>query len=169
MKLYELGDEFEKLDELYLNSVDEETGEIKNIETIEEIESELENLLLHKAENIIKYVKNEESDIKAIKDEIDRLTLCKKRKEKKLENFKKYIESNLIKIGKNKIPTSNGSISIRKSHKTIIDENRIPKDERYWTQKIENKFDKTLIKKLLDAGEIIDGASIVETCNVNIK
>lgn len=167
--LYELTNEFLELDRLYMESVDEETGEIINAHKLEEVEVRLGKLLEEKSEGIIKYTKNLESDIASLKLEEKRLTELRKRKEKKLDGFKKYIEFNLVRIGKNKIDTNIGSISIRKSVQTVINEDVIEYNPQYATKSEVIKYDKATIKKLIEQGEEIDGATLVENLNVNIK
>jgi hypothetical protein len=169
MSLYAITEEMVRIENLYLESVNEETGEIENIEMLEQLDTELKEMLVKKSEGIVKYFRNEEANIGSIKEEIARLTALKKRKEKKLEGFKNYIESNMIKIETKKIETSLGNISLRKSVKTVVNEDIVEKDERYWKQEITDKFDKTEIKKLLVNGEIIAGASLEESFSVSIK
>lgn len=171
MTLFEITKEFEKFEEQFLLSIDEETGEIINPELLNQLESELEKMLSDKSENIIRYVRAKELSIKATDEEIERLKQLKKSNEKQLDNFKKYIIMNMFKLGKKKIETGVGNISITKSVKTIVDESIIKKDPRYYREetKIERKYDKNEIKKLLNQGEKIDGAYLEENNSIKIK
>lgn len=167
--LYDLTQDILDLEAMYESAIDEETGEIIDAEVLEKLEEELHEMLLKKSDGIIRYFKNEESTIKSIKEEIDRLTALRKRKEKKLEGFKNYIETNMLKIGTKKIETGLGNISIRKSIQTVVNEDVIEFDERF-AKKIETiKYDKTEIKKLLSEGVEIEGASLVENFSVSVK
>lgn len=168
--LYQITDDILKLDNMFLNMVDMETGEIVgDTEQIEQMQSQLQEMLENKTENIIKYIKIMEYDNEIRKQEEKRLEALRKRDEKKIESIKKYVLMNMEKLDTKSIKTSIGSISIRKSTATILDESRLKKDERYWTQEIKDKFDKTAIKKLIQSGEQIDGAMLVENKSVNIK
>lgn len=171
MTLFEISKEFEKLEEKLLESINDETGEIENPELIEEIEKELEKILSDKSENIIRYIRAKELSIEATDKEIERLKKYKKSSEKRLDNFKKYVVMNMYKLGKTKLETGVGNITISKSSKTIINEEIINKDPRYYRQetKIEHKFDKNVIRKLINNGEKIDGAFIEESSSIKIK
>ncbi len=168
-KLYEITQEFERLEALYDEAVNEETGEIENSDILEQIEIELDNLLKNKSEGIVKYFKVEEANIKMLKEEEARLKTLRQRKEKKLEGFKNYIESNLVRMGKKKVETPFGNISLRASKKTMVNEDLIPFSEEYAIKQEVIKYDKTTIKKLLDSGVVIEGAWIEENVTVNIK
>lgn len=171
MTLFELTKEFEKLEEKMLLSINEETGEIENSELIEEIEKELKDMLANKSENIIRYIRAKELSIKATDEEIERLKKYKKSSEKRLDNFKKYVLMNMYKMGKTDLETNIGKISISKSVKTIINEDIIKKDPRYYRAetKIEHKFDKTAIRKLINSGVNIEGAYLEENSSIKIK
>lgn len=167
--LYELTNEMIKLEQLYEDSINEETGELDNAEVLEKLEEEINQLLVNKSEGIIKYLRMNELEEKALKEEIDRLTALRKRKQKKIEEFKNYIESNMLKIGVKKIETTIGSLGLRKSVKTIVNEDLIKFDERYAIKEEVVKYDKTAIKKLLSEGVEIEGANLEENFSLNIK
>lgn len=172
MKLYELTNKFDELNELYDSLVDNETGEIVDVDMFEKAE-ELEKFLLSelesKSENIVKFIRNKESDLATIKNEIDRLNDLKKKEEKKLESFKEYLKSNMNRLNATKIETPLGNISIRKSQKVVVNENIIPKDKRWYRVETVEKFDKNVIKKLIKGGEDIEGTLIEDTFSINIK
>ena len=88
MKLYELQKEEKILEELYLMSIDEDTGEIIDHEVIKELELELQNQLVSKSTGLIKFIKNSESSLEILIAERKRLQLLEKNSIKKLENFK---------------------------------------------------------------------------------
>lgn len=172
MKLYEITEDLMIIEELCESVIDEETGEIKDeqeLEVVCDIEKELEDMLSKKSESIVKYIKNLESDVTSVKDEIKRLRNIQSQREKKIEWLKGYILQSMLQLGYKKIETPFGNISTRKSKSVILDESLLKKDERYWTQKIEDRFDKNTIKKLIQSGEEIDGAMIQENVSLNIK
>ena len=171
MTLFEISKEFEKLEEKILLSINDGTGEIENAELIDEIEKELEEMLSNKSENIIRYIRAKELSIKATDEEIERLKKYKKSSEKHLDSFKNYVLMNMYKMGKTNLETNIGKISISKSVKTIVNEAIIKKDPRYYRAetKVEHKFDKNVIRKLINNGEKIDGAFIEESSSIKIK
>lgn len=171
MKLYEHVEDVLLIDEMYELIYDEETGEIKKVdeEEWESMKEKAMELVLHKTDSIIKYIRNIDSDINVLKEEEKRLKARRESLEKKKEWLKKYIMENMQRLGYTKMTTSLGTLSQRKSKSTVINENIIPKDERYWSVKVEDKFDKKKIKELLESGEQIDGAMIQENVSLIIK
>ena len=168
MKLYELVSEEQKLNELFLAAIDEETGEIRDNETLEELEAELKNALVNKSEGIIKVIRNQESDLEMITTEIKRLTNLKNRIEKEIENFKTYIKFNMKKMDIKKIETSLGNISLRQSTATeIYDEASLPKE--FLKEKITYTPSKTEIKKAIESGQEVKGARLVVNTSLTIK
>lgn len=168
MKLYELVSEEQKLNELFLTAIDEETGEIRDNETLEELETELKNALVNKSEGIIKVIRNQESDLEMITTEIKRLTNLKNRIEKEIENFKTYIKFNMKKMDIKKIETSLGNISLRQSTATeIYDEASLPKE--FLKEKITYTPSKTEIKKAIESGQEVKGARLVVNTSLTIK
>ena len=168
MKLYELVSEEQKLNELFLTAIDEETGEIRDNETLEELETELKNALVNKSEGIIKVIRNQESDLEMVTSEIERLTNLKNRIKKEIENFKDYIKFNMKKMNLKKVETSLGNISLRQSTATeIYDEASLPKE--FLKEKITYTPSKTEIKKAIESGQEVKGARLVVNTSLTIK
>ena len=168
MKLYELVSEEQKLNELFLTAIDEETGEIRDNETLEELETELKNALVNKSEGIIKVIRNQESDLEMVTAEIERLTNLKNRIKKEMENFKSYIKFNMKKMDIKKIETSLGTISLRQSTATeIYDETSLPKE--FLKEKITYTPSKAEIKKAIESGQEVKGARLVINTGLTIK
>ena len=168
MKLYELVSEEQKLNELFLTAIDEETGEIRDNETLEELETELKNALVNKSEGIIKVIRNQESDLEMVTAEIERLTNLKNKMKKEIENFKSYIKFNMKKMELKKVETSLGNISLRQSTATeIYDEASLPKE--FLKEKITYTPSKTEIKKAIESGQEVKGARLVVNTSLTIK
>ena len=168
MKLYELVSEEQKLNELFLLAIDEETGEIRDNETLEQLETELKNALVNKSEGIIKVIRNQESDLEMVTAEIERLTNLKNKMKKEIENFKSYIKFNMKKMDIKKIETSLGNISLRQSTATeIYDEASLPKE--FLKEKITYTPSKTEIKKAIESGQEVKGARLVVNTSLTIK
>lgn len=73
------------------------------------------------------------------------------------------------KMGVKKIETSNGNISLRKTPESVelIDEEIIP--EKFKTTVQLEKISKTDIKKALQEGEEVPGATLKRGMSINIK
>ena len=82
MNLYKLTTDLKELQEIDFTQAEEEQ--------IEEVKGIIKTQIESKSAGIIAVIRNEESDIDAIKVEIKRLQELKKSKENKIENLKKY-------------------------------------------------------------------------------
>lgn len=168
MKLYELVQEEQHLNELFLAAIDEETGEIKDSQVLDELETELKNALTTKSAGIIKVIRQQESDIEIVEAEIERLKAVKERMKKGVEGFKHYIKYNMVQMDLKKIETPLGNLSLRQTTATdIYDESVLPKE--FLKEKITYTPSKTDIKKALQNGEEVPGARLVVNTNLNIK
>ena len=167
MKLYELNNEIEQLID---ESVDHETGEIKDIsEALEKLQMEK----LDKVSNVVLAIKNESSFINAIDAEIETLTEKKRSIQNKTKWLKEYLARNL-EVGK-KIETPNFTISWRKSDSIeisdlVILEDLYEKDPRFVTKKIVYSPDKIAAKKIYKETLVLpEGFSFIEKQNLQIK
>lgn len=160
--LYEISTDFLKaLDGL---EVDEETGEIKNFDAVESLNAQFEE----KAESVACYIKNLAAFADDLKAEEDTLSARRKSAERRIDSMKKYLTSCLESVGKDKVETVRARISFRKSVQVQIDDEKaLPAD--YVTTTVTTKPDKTAIKKAIQAGQDVTGASLVENRNIQIK
>lgn len=160
--LYEISTDFLKaLDGL---EVDEETGEIKNFDAVESLNAQFEE----KAESVACYIKNLAAFADDLKAEEDTLSARRKSAERRIDSMKKYLTSCLESVGKDKVETVRARISFRKSVQVQIDDEKaLPAD--YITTTVTVKPDKTAIKKAIQAGQDVTGASLVENRNIQIK
>ena len=162
VSLYEISADFLKaLDGLEL---DEETGEITNFDTVEALNAQFED----KAESVACYVKNLTAFAANLKAEEDALSARRKTAERRIDSMKKYLTSCMESVGKDKVETAKARISFRKSVQVQIDDEKaLPAD--YVTTTVTVKPDKNAIKKAIQAGEDVTGASLVEDRNIQIK
>lgn len=159
MKLYELNQNFSNLMEVLENTEDENLKEI-----VKNSLSELQLDINSKIENTIKYIKNLEADINAYTDEIKRLQQRKKAMENSVSSLKDYLQYNVKETGVKACGTF--KLSIRKSKAiNIKDELIIPLEY----QKITTTPDKTLIKKAIESGQVVEGAEIIVNESLIIK
>lgn len=161
MKLHEITGDIREIIDL----PEEEISPQQKEEILKVIGKELEN----KSSNIIGYIRNEELAIKAIKEEVDRLSKNKKVRENKLKNFKEYVIMCLNNAGVEKVETILGNISLRKAPASveIVDESKIPLE---FLIPQPSKADKTALKKhLQNGGEVFGVKLITDKVNLNIK
>lgn len=153
MNLYEINNSI-------LECVDEETGEIIDMERLEQLQLERDE----KIENIGCWIKNLLSDAEQLKAEVDKLTARKRVTENKANSLKAYLQEVLA---GERFKSSKLVISYRKSESVDVPDWRdIPED--YLKYK-EPEPDKALIKKALKDGREITGCALVEKQNMQIK
>ena len=153
MRLYEI-------DNAIMDCVDEETGDVIDVERLESLEMERDI----KISNIACWVKDLQAESKAIKEEIDKLQARKKADENKAESLKNFLAYYLNGV---KFKDARASISYRHSTSTEFtgDVNSLRDD----LCKVERKASLTAIKQALEQGEVIEGARLVEKESVIIK
>ncbi|MFW5631142.1 MAG: siphovirus Gp157 family protein [Acetivibrio ethanolgignens] len=143
-----------------MQEVDEETGELLNVEM-------LDSLLLakdEKIENIACWIKNLKADAEALKAEKDSFAKRQKAAENKVEQLKQYL-SNVLEG--EKFSSDKAAISFRKSEAVEIDDwTKLDKD--YLKYK-DPDVDKSAVKKALKSGCILNGVRLVEKQNIQIK
>ena len=136
-----------------------ETGEI-NIDLFETLQLAKDE----KIENIALWIKNLSSDADGMENEKkafeERIKACKN----KIISLKTYLEMSL---NGEKFQTSKCSITFRKSKSVDITD--ISKLEKDYLKYAEPTADKTAIKKAIESGVTVAGASLIENLNVQIK
>ena len=146
-------------------SIDEETGEIVwDEDNLDQLVAELDT----KRENVGLYIKNLTAELDMLKAEEKNLKERRQVKERKIERLKDYLTRSMELTGDKSLETARIKMSFRKSTSVnIIDIDEVP--EFYVKEKIEYTPDKALIKKALQAGELVKGAELKETQNLQIK
>lgn len=153
MNLYEI-------DSAIMDCVDMETGEIIDMEALEDLQMERDQ----KIEGIGCWIKNLLADAKALKEEKDNLAARQKAAENKAASLKAYLSSYL---NGEKFKTAKVSISYRKSDSVNIAEGAVIPEE--YLKYSEPAPDKIGLKAALKAGEKIQGISLVTSNNIQIK
>ena len=140
--------------------IDEETGEILNADELEKIELEKQE----KIENVALWIKNLKSDAEAYKKERDSFARKEQVAKNKVESLKEYLTAAL---NGDKFKTDRVTISYRASDKVEIkDESKI---DESWLIPQPPKVDKVGIKEALKRGEVIKGAELVHSNNIQIR
>lgn len=170
MKLYELTQEDKKLEELFLESIDESTGEIKASKTLDVLQEELKIELQNKSTSIVKVLRDMETDIESIENEIKRLELLKSSYSKNKEKFEKYVTYNMREMGVKEVKTSIGVLTTSETTTTdVFDINLLPNE--FKREKVDVKInpDKNSIKKAIKSGIEVPGARLKINHNLRIK
>lgn len=155
MKLYEI-------DEAILACIDEETGDVIDIDRLNELEMERDA----KISNIGCWIKDLKAEAEAIKAEKQNLDKRQKAAENKAESLKEFLSRYLDGA---KYKDARVAISYRKTTSTEVAEDldlsTLPDD----CKKVKIEASKTAIKEHLMAGEIIEGCTLVEKNSIQIK
>ncbi len=162
MNLFEIDDAIQRCVKLENsdNYVDTETGEIIDTAAIEQLEMDRDT----KIRNIACWIKNLESDEKALAEQIKTFTARKNAAKNKRESLKSYLAAFMA--GK-KWQNSEVAISWRKSESVEVSNvKELP--EEYLKYK-DPEPDKVKLKADLKAGAEIDGACLVTKENIQIK
>ena len=162
MNLFEIDDAIQRCVKLENsdNYVDTETGEIIDTAAIEQLEMDRDA----KIRNIACWIKNLESDEKALAEQIKTFTARKNAAKNKRESLKSYLAAFLN--GK-KWQNSEVAISWRKSEAVEVEEGAaIP--EQYLRYK-EPEINKAQLKADLKAGTVVYGCQLVTKNNIQIK
>ena len=161
MKLYEINDVYLSIQELMS---DESTDMEMLGATLKNVNDELET----KAENYAKIIKQIEGDIETVKKEKDRLTSKQRAMENNVRWLKMNLQSAMELQGKKKFKTDLFSFNIQKNPKSVqvtCDPSLL--DERFQSIKVD--ADKKAIKEALEAGETVEGATIVQSESLRIR
>ena len=145
--------------------VDEETGEILNIDELDKLNMAFDE----KIENLCLYAKSLRAEASAIKDEEKNLKERREAKERKADNIEDYISRNLQ--GK-KFETARVKVSWRKSESVeILNEDAVP-DSFLDIQVVRKPMKAEIKKRLKEAeakGEEIPWAKLNVSNNMSLK
>lgn len=150
MNLYELSNDLVALRDL---------DEIEEVQQIKEI---IAGEVANKGKGIIQVVRSLESDVDAIKAEMDRLNKIKKVKENNIKRLRDYTKVCMEQMEVKKIETPVGNLTLRKGVSTlkIDDESKLP--SKYIEVVQIYKVNKDLVKSELKSGIEIEGAYMSE-------
>lgn len=140
--------------------LDEDTGEITDIEAFEKIQLERDE----KIENIALWVKNLKADAEVLKAEKLAFAERQKAAEKKIDSLKRLLSDAL---SGQAFKTARVALSFRKSSEVQIDDIEEISDE-YLRYKAPEP-DKTAIKAAINEGKEVAGARLVSKINLQIK
>ena len=149
-----------EIDELILDCIDIETGEIVDFEKLEALQIERDEKIL----GIALWIKNLEADAKAYKEEKDVFAKKQSVAENKIKSLKGYLSAYL---DGQAFKSPKANITFRSSESVdITDITQIPEQ---FLKYAEPTADKVEIKKMLKSGFTVDGARLVESKNIQVK
>lgn len=160
MKLYEIAPALRfALDDIV---VDEETGEILNADNLHAVEAAAND----KIEATALYLRELDAEVKAAKDEADRMIARVKSMQKRSDYLKSMLLDALHATGK--VKTARVTVSIRTTQAVVVDEGAdLP--EAYTTVKTTVSPNKIAIKQALLDGVEVPGCHIEERESVSIR
>lgn len=148
------------IDAAILECVDEETGEIVDVEKLEKLELERNKMI----ENVAFWVKDYQSHSKRFQEEIDKLREKKATADRNVERLKCYLQNTLC---GDKFKTSLVSIYYKSSESVEVpDVSVLPE----WAIRVkEPEAKKDDIKKALKAGKEVPGATLIKNTSIVIR
>lgn len=153
MTLYEI-------DQKLLDCIDLETGEIINAEKLTELTMERDE----KVEKVALWIKELKAEAEALKAEKQSFADRQRAAENKIESLKKWLADAL---NGEKFKTTKVAVSFRKT-KSVDVPDIFALDENY-VKYSEPTADKAAIKKAIEAGQEVTGATLVENVSISVK
>jgi len=159
--LFEIGNEYLEIYHLLEDNGGEITPEIETALAINK------SNLQEKSQNYISLIKEIEGRSRTVEIEIKRLQALKKRNDTFVLKLKENIANAMRMLEIDEIRTDLNKINFRKSKSVQIEDvEMLPND----CVIIEKKpISKTELKKRIENGEVINGVSIIENLNLQIK
>ena len=152
------------IDEKMLELIDEETGELKDIEAFKELAMERDR----KIENAALWAKELKAKSEALRVEAGILDARKKTADRNIERLKGYLD---YALNGNRFETPRVVISYRRSKRiNVLDEQGL----RRWAEDHgclrfkDPELDKTKITQAIKNGEMVIGAELAECNNIQI-
>ena len=138
-----------------------------------ELTPELEQALIITQENLqekaINYgyvIKNFESEVNIIEEEIKRLNALKKARQNAVDKLKNNISDAMQLFGILEVKAPTFKMNFRKSESVEIFEGL---DQEFITEKVSYQPDKIAIKNAIKEGRTVNGAALVTNLNLQIK
>lgn len=152
-----------EIDQEILSCIDEETGEIIDLERLNELQIERDT----KIKRVAQWHRNLMDDAEAYKENADHFKKKADAAKNKAESLKQWLE---YALGGAKFEADDKTVSIsyRKSEVVDIpDESKIPKAYKRVEKVV--KVDKIAIKNAIKSGLVVKGAALLEKQNIQIK
>ena len=164
MNLYQLNENYKNLVEVLENA----GNDANLLELVSTALNEIEDNIKDKADNIVRFIRNLESDTVAIKEEEKRLAAMRKQKEKQVENLKSYLFGFTQKVEGKEIKGGIFTVSIKKNPPSVVVDDLEAIPEEYKKTKVTVEADKTILKKALKNGKVA-GVHLEQKESLSIK
>ena len=151
-----------QINEAIMACVDAETGEIIDIDRLNELEMARDT----KISNVACWIKDLKAEAEAIKAEKQALEKRQKAAENKAESLKQWL---LFALNGEKFKDARCSISYRKSERVVFSDNFPYSSLPAQFKKVTIEPKKTEIKDYLKTGATIDGVELVPNTSIQIK
>lgn len=157
-----------EIDERILALIDEETGELLDVDEFQRLQMEREK----KAESMALWALELDSDAESIKREIARLTARQRAAETKAKRLREYLQTVL---GGEKLKTPMVSVSYRTSRAVEVEDQdavlqwAMREDHEDVIRYKQPEISKTEIKSLIDSGIEVPGARMVTNTSTIIR
>jgi hypothetical protein len=141
-------------------------------ELTDELENELvinQTELQEKAINYGYVVRSLESDVSIIDEEMKRLTAIKKAKNGAIDRMKESVLNAMLIYGIEKVTSPTLNLSVRNNPESVDIPMTELLDEKFLVTKTTVSPDKVAIKKAIQNGENVEGATLVRTKSLVIK
>jgi len=145
---------------------------LESSELTEELENELvinQTELQEKAINYGYVVRSLESDVSIIDEEMKRLTALKKAKNGAIDRMKESVLNAMLIYGIEKVTSPTLNLSVRNNPESVDIPMTELLDEKFLVTKTTVSPDKVAIKKAIQNGENVEGATLVRTQSLVIK
>ncbi|MFW9872188.1 MAG: siphovirus Gp157 family protein [Candidatus Thorarchaeota archaeon] len=161
MQLYNL---VGQINDLFIKSITEDLeGDVLK-DTLESLEMETES----KIDNIVKWIKNMQADVAALKEEEERLNNRRKSIENRISKIKEYLQSQISLLPDKKFKNSLFKVYIQKNPESLdIKENAIIPEDFKILQ--EPKIDKKGLLDWLKKGHKVIGIELKQTESIRIR
>lgn len=160
--LYEMTAEFkavaQKLEDLDL---DDQTI----ADTLEGYSDDFENKVIA----ISSFIRNLEVSANAMKQAEAEMNDRRKSVERKIEGLKSYVLTNMKAIGKDKVECPLFKVSIRTNAPSVQVANEDAVPAKFVVMKTSTSIDKKALKEAIEAGEVVEGVSLVRSNTLSIK
>lgn len=160
--LYEMTAEFkavaQKLEELDL---DDQTI----ADTLEGYSADFENKVIA----ISSFIRNLESTSEAIKQAEADMYARRKSLDSKIEHLKSYVLANMKAIGMDKVECPLFKVSIKTNAPSVQVANEDAVPAKFVVMKTSTSIDKKALKEAIEAGEVVEGVSLVRSNTLSIK
>ena len=151
-----------EINQAILDTVDQETGEIIDLDRLNALEMERDT----KISNVACWIKDLKAEAEAIKAEKQVLEKRQKAAENKAESLKQWL---LFALNGEKFKDARCSISYRKSERVVFDDGFCFSSLPAQFKKVTVEPKKTEIKDYLKTGATIEGVELAESSNIQIR